>query len=106
MAWRKLFKDKPVTTGALDQLFKDKPVTTGRLDQLFKDKPLIMGILNVTPDSFYDGGSFFSTERAIHHSLRMIEEGADIIDVGGESDPARLNPTSYRRGVEKGHPRD
>lgn len=44
-----------------------------------------MGILNVTPDSFSDGGRFFSSEQALRHAQRMIEEGADIIDVGGES---------------------
>ena len=47
--------------------------------------PLIMGVVNVTPDSFSDGGSFFSVESAIEHGLELIEEGADIIDVGGES---------------------
>jgi dihydropteroate synthase len=46
---------------------------------------LIMGVLNVTPDSFSDGGKFFALERAIEHSLKMAAEGADIIDVGGES---------------------
>jgi dihydropteroate synthase len=44
-----------------------------------------MGILNVTPDSFSDGGKYFSTDLAIDKALKMIEEGADIIDVGGES---------------------
>src|SRR6266480_783428 len=46
---------------------------------------LIMGVLNVTPDSFSDGGKFFAAEKAIEHGLRMASEGADIIDVGGES---------------------
>ncbi len=54
-------------------------------DLLCKNRPLIMGILNVTPDSFYDGGRHSSEEQAIEHALMMIEEGADIIDVGGES---------------------
>lgn len=48
-------------------------------------RPLVMGILNVTPDSFSDGGSHDSVAAAVAHGLRMIEEGADIIDVGGES---------------------
>jgi dihydropteroate synthase len=48
-------------------------------------KPLIMGILNVTPDSFSDGGTHNSLEAAIAHAHRLVEEGADIIDVGGES---------------------
>jgi dihydropteroate synthase len=46
---------------------------------------LVMGILNVTPDSFSDGGKFSSAQQAIEHGLRLLEEGADILDVGGES---------------------
>ncbi len=45
----------------------------------------IMGILNVTPDSFYDGGRFADIDRAFEHAMQMVSEGADIIDVGGES---------------------
>jgi dihydropteroate synthase len=59
-----------------------------------KDSPVIMGILNVTPDSFFDGGKFFSRDQAIDHALRMVEEGADIIDVGGESTRPGSEPTS------------
>ena len=47
--------------------------------------PRIMGVLNVTPDSFSDGGRFASREAAVRRALRMAEEGADIIDIGGES---------------------
>ena len=47
--------------------------------------PLIMGILNVTPDSFSDGGIYFSRESAIDHAIELIEAGSDIIDIGGES---------------------
>jgi dihydropteroate synthase len=50
-----------------------------------RSRPLIMGIVNVTPDSFSDGGQFASTDAAIEHGLELIEQGADIIDVGGES---------------------
>lgn len=46
---------------------------------------LIMGVLNVTPDSFSDGGKFFAVEKAIEQGMRLAAEGADIIDVGGES---------------------
>lgn len=49
------------------------------------ERTLVMGVLNVTPDSFSDGGEFFSLESALAHADRMIDEGADIIDVGGES---------------------
>ncbi|MDP2637362.1 MAG: dihydropteroate synthase [bacterium] len=48
-------------------------------------RTLIVGILNVTPDSFSDGGLFFDKEKAIAHAKKMIQEGADIIDIGGES---------------------
>src|SRR5262249_38908704 len=48
-------------------------------------RTLVMGILNVTPDSFSDGGRFLSRDHAVGHALQMLDEGADIIDVGGES---------------------
>jgi dihydropteroate synthase len=51
-------------------------------------RPTIFGILNVTPDSFSDGGNFFSAESAIAQADRMISEGADVIDVGGEFAPS------------------
>ena len=50
-----------------------------------ESKPLIMGILNVTPDSFSDGGRFNSTDKAVNHAIKMVKDGADIIDIGGES---------------------
>lgn len=50
-----------------------------------KHKTILMGILNVTPDSFYDGGKYFSPDKAIKHALVMEKQGADIIDIGGES---------------------
>jgi dihydropteroate synthase len=53
---------------------------------------LVMGILNVTPDSFFDGGEWFESERAIMRAHEMIEEGADVIDVGGESTRPRAEP--------------
>jgi dihydropteroate synthase len=49
------------------------------------DRPRLLGIINVTPDSFSDGGKFFSGERAVEHGVRLVEEGADVLDVGGES---------------------
>src|SRR5438309_8936317 len=48
-------------------------------------RTLVMGVLNVTPDSFSDGGQFFSLERAVAHAEQMVNEGADLIDIGGES---------------------
>ncbi|MEQ9814950.1 MAG: dihydropteroate synthase [Azospirillaceae bacterium] len=49
------------------------------------DRPLVMGIINVTPDSFSDGGRFGDTEQAIAHGRALAEDGADIVDIGGES---------------------
>lgn len=51
----------------------------------FGERTLVMGILNVTPDSFSDGGLFFDPGKAVEHALQIVEEGADIIDLGGES---------------------
>ncbi len=51
----------------------------------FEHGPIVMGILNVTPDSFSDGGKFFSRQLAVDHVLRMEDAGAGIVDVGGES---------------------
>ncbi len=49
------------------------------------DRPRVMGIVNATPDSFSDGGAYFDVEAAVAHGLRLAEEGADILDIGGES---------------------
>jgi dihydropteroate synthase len=51
----------------------------------FSEKTAIMGILNITPDSFSDGSIYFDKERAVEHALKLVEDGADIIDIGGES---------------------
>lgn len=56
------------------------------------DKALIMGVINTTPDSFSDGGEFADTTAAIEHGLRLAEEGADILDIGGESTRPGADP--------------
>jgi dihydropteroate synthase len=61
-----------------------------RLD--FSAKTHVMGILNVTPDSFSDGGVHFGGSKAVDHALKMVEDGADIIDIGGESTRPGSNP--------------
>src|SRR5258707_15605836 len=48
-------------------------------------RPLVMGVLNVTPDSFSDGGRFLDRDHAVGHALEMLTQGADILDIGGES---------------------
>lgn len=51
----------------------------------FDDRPLLMGIVNVTPDSFFDGGRYFDPQAAVAHAVRLVEEGADLLDIGAES---------------------
>jgi len=67
----------------------------------FLKKTYIMGILNVTPDSFYDGGRFFNPQKAVEHALRMVDEGADIIDVGGESTRPGAQPVSIDEELKR-----
>lgn len=59
-----------------------------------QDEIKVMGILNVTPDSFSDGGKYFNTEKATEHAIRMLNDGADIIDIGGESSRPGAKPIS------------
>lgn len=62
--------------------------------QLTLNRPHVMGIVNVTPDSFSDGGKFVSTHLAVEHALKLIAEGADILDIGGESTRPGAAPVS------------
>lgn len=64
-------------------------------------KTLIMGILNVTPDSFSDGGKFVDPEQAVARGLQMISEGADIIDIGGESTRPGSKPVPAREEIRR-----
>jgi dihydropteroate synthase len=66
--------------------FGDRPLDLSR--------PRVMGILNVTPDSFSDGGRFVDRDRALAHARRMIADGADIIDIGGESTRPGASPVT------------
>ena len=63
--------------------------------------PVVMGILNITPDSFSDGGKFFSHQQAIDHAYQMIEDGAQIIDVGGESTRPGATPISAQEEQDR-----
>jgi dihydropteroate synthase len=58
------------------------------------ERPLVMGIVNVTPDSFSDGGKFVDSKAAIAHSRQLIADGADILDIGGESTRPGATPVS------------
>ena len=68
-------------------------------DLLSRPGPILMGILNVTPDSFSDGGDFVSIERAMEHALQMVRDGAEIIDIGGES--TRPAGSAYGTGAKR-----
>lgn len=70
----------------------------GRRKYDLSSRTHIMGVLNVTPDSFSDGGRYSNLEGAVNHGLKMVEEGADIIDVGGES--TRPKSHAYGAGSE------
>jgi dihydropteroate synthase len=72
---------------------------TGRLD--FSNGCLVMGILNVTPDSFSDGGEFFDTEKAVSHGLTMASEGAAVIDIGAESTRPGSQPVSADEQIRR-----
>lgn len=67
----------------------------------FSKKTHVMGILNVTPDSFTDGGRYFDKDSAIEHGIRMVEDGADIIDVGGESTRPGSDPVPYEEEIRR-----
>jgi dihydropteroate synthase len=64
-------------------------------------RPLIMGILNVTPDSFSDGGMFYDSAKAVQRAQLMVEEGADIIDVGGESTRPGSDPVEVEEQLAR-----
>jgi dihydropteroate synthase len=63
--------------------------------------PQVMGVLNVTPDSFSDGGRYRGLEAAVEHGLRLVSEGAALIDVGGESTRPGAEPVSVTEELER-----
>ena len=66
-----------------------------------KKRSLIMGILNVTPDSFSDGGDYYEKNLAVEHALKMVNQGADIIDIGGESTRPFSEPVSFDEEISR-----
>lgn len=73
---------------------RDKELVIGK-------KTLVMGIVNVTPDSFSDGGEFFDTDKAVSHALELVSQGADVIDIGGESTRPGYEPVSAEEEIER-----
>jgi dihydropteroate synthase len=69
--------------------------------QLMLNRPHVMGIVNVTPDSFSDGGDYASTEQAVAHALELVAQGADILDIGGESTRPGATPVGLDEELER-----
>ena len=81
-----------------------QPVLVGNKFLDFSKRSYVMGILNVTPDSFSDGSRFFDFDAAIKHGMEMAEQGADIIDVGGESTRPGAEPVSALEEIRRTAP--
>ncbi|MCH7927778.1 MAG: dihydropteroate synthase [Candidatus Dadabacteria bacterium] len=79
----------------------NKNISLADNNDKLNSKTLIMGILNVTPDSFYDGGKYNTIKQALIHTEQMISEGADIIDVGGESTRPGSNSVSQKEELRR-----
>ncbi|MBI3398364.1 MAG: dihydropteroate synthase [Deltaproteobacteria bacterium] len=87
---------------AMDNIYKKEIIFEVRKQKmLLKKQALIMGILNVTPDSFYDGEYYFKKGNAIKKALQMVEDGADIIDVGGESSRPGSKPVALEEELKR-----
>jgi dihydropteroate synthase len=81
--------------------FLPPPLDLGRASLSFDGPPLIMGILNTTPDSFSDGGLHLDPSRALQRALQMIDEGAAILDVGGESTRPGAQPIDAQEELDR-----
>ena len=84
-------------SAAVERLTEPRPRFAG----MALDRPRIMGIVNVTPDSFSDGGQHGDTERAVAHGLRLVAEGADILDIGGESTRPGAEPVALAEELRR-----
>lgn len=99
-------KEQPFSLGKISSrmidMLKQRNIWMIRGDNVFNERDyLIMGILNVTPDSFYDGGAHSTMSSALKCSERMIEDGADIIDIGGESTRPYSEPVSIEAEMQR-----
>ncbi len=65
------------------------------------DRPVVIGIINITPDSFSDGGAFLAPEAAVAHGRRLVAEGADVLDLGGESTRPNAEPVAESEELER-----
>ncbi|RLC33746.1 MAG: dihydropteroate synthase [Deltaproteobacteria bacterium] len=80
---------------------KSYKITWGKYSLELGVRTCIMGIVNVTPDSFSDGGKYFSIDTAVTHGERLFREGADILDIGGESTRPFSDPVSAREEIQR-----
>ncbi len=94
-----LAEDLPQLLKNLEQTEFVIPLRKG--DLVLKDRPLLMGIVNVTPDSFYDGGKFAETGAAIKQALKLAADGADILDLGGESTRPGSDPVPIEEELKR-----
>lgn len=83
------------------QFLYSQPLRVGPYELPLHRRTLVMGILNVTPDSFSDGGRYNRVDRALEHAHRLVKEGADILDVGGESTRPGASPVSLEEELER-----
>jgi len=86
---------------ALSNLLSQHEIPRPALAGLSLDRPRLMGIVNVTPDSFSDGGTFASAKEAVDHALRLEAEGAEILDIGGESTRPGAEPVSIEEELRR-----
>lgn len=92
----------PMVAEKIEELSSKKlPWFDFKMDGLRTDRPAIMGILNITPDSFSDGGKFSTLENAVAQAEKMITDGADIIDIGGESTRPGAEPVEASVEIER-----
>ena len=89
-----------VTAPPASRLAPHRVLRAGRFS-LPLERPLIMGIVNVTPDSFSDGGKFFDSGRALDHARQLLDEGADILDIGGESSRPGAQPVAAEEELRR-----
>jgi dihydropteroate synthase len=101
-------KERPELAGLAEALARvleasapPAPLVLGSRTFTFGARTYVMGVVNVTPDSFSDGGRYFGTEAAVAHGLRLAEAGADVLDVGGESTRPGSPPVSAEEEVAR-----
>lgn len=80
---------------------KQSQLLSGKISGSVKKKLLLMGVLNITPDSFSDGGKYFRIEDAVNHARELIKQGVDIIDIGGESTRPDAKPISEEEELKR-----